>query len=380
MKQRLRAVWMRGGTSKALIFHSKDLPNDKSQWDALFLKAMGSPDRYGRQLNGMGGGMSSLSKVCVVGPPSVDNADVDYTFAQIQIDTAIVDYSGNCGNMSSAIGPFAVDEGLIPTTTNGEVCIRIHNTNTKKIIHSRFHVINGSFEEEGNLAIPGVDGTGSPVQLDFLNPGGASTKYLLPTQKVIDTLNIPQHGPFQASMVDAANACVFIRAVDVGLKGNELPDEIEARSELMHLLSQLRLHASVSMGIASNLEEAEHIKMIPFLVLVSSPQSSLTLDGQGVKKEDAHLSVRALSNGQIHRALPLTGALCTAVAASIDGSIANQCSIQSNLKGHPIKLAMPSGILQVGATVKLNEHNQWHAQSGSFFRTTRRLFDGFVYA
>jgi 2-methylaconitate cis-trans-isomerase PrpF len=124
MKQRLRAVWMRGGTSKALIFHSKDLPNDKSQWDALFLKAMGSPDRYGRQLNGMGGGMSSLSKVCVVGPPSVDNADVDYTFAQIQIDTAIVDYSGNCGNMSSAIGPFAVDEGLIPTTTNGEVCIR----------------------------------------------------------------------------------------------------------------------------------------------------------------------------------------------------------------------------------------------------------------
>jgi len=380
MKQRLRAVWMRGGTSKALIFHSKDLPQDKNQWNALFLKAMGSPDRYGRQLNGVGGGMSSLSKVCVVGPPSVDNADVDYTFAQIQIDSAIVDYSGNCGNMSSAIGPFAVDEGLFPTTKNGEVCIRIHNTNTKKIIHSRFQVIDNSFEEEGNLAIPGVDGTGSPVQLDFLNPGGASTKRLLPTQNVIDVLTISHHGNFQVSMVDAANACVFIRAVDVGLKGTELPDEIEAQSDLMKLLSQLRLHASVSMGIARTLKEAERIRVIPFLVLVSPPQNSRTLDGQGVKKADAHLSVRALSNGQIHRALPLTGALCTAVAASIDGSIAHECLVQSNLHDHPLKLAMPSGILQVAAAVKLNEHNQWHAESGSFFRTTRRLFDGFVYA
>src|SRR5205085_5963210 len=143
MRRRYRAAFIRGGTSKALVFHASDLPPDRADWDEIFLKAMGTPDRYGRQLNGMGGGVSSLSKVCVIGPPSVPGADVDYTFAQVQVQEAAVDYSGNCGNMSSAIGPFAVDEGLVPMPPDGDTCIRIHNTNTRKIIHAHFAVQGG---------------------------------------------------------------------------------------------------------------------------------------------------------------------------------------------------------------------------------------------
>jgi 2-methylaconitate cis-trans-isomerase PrpF len=205
MQNTTRAVFMRGGTSKALIFLAQDLPPDR---DALFLAAMGSPDPDMRQLNGMGGGVSSLSKVCIVGPPSRPDADVDYTFAQIGIDRPEVDYAGNCGNMSSAIGPFAVDEGLVPPPADGEAVVRIHNTNTARIIVARFPVRAGRAVVEGSLAIDGVAGTGAPIRLDFTDPGGAKTGRLLPTGNPADLLEIPGHPPVRASLVDAANPCV----------------------------------------------------------------------------------------------------------------------------------------------------------------------------
>ena len=204
MKQlKLPAVFMRGGTSNAVVFHAGDLPRDRAQWDEIFLAAIGSPDPYGRQLDGMGGGVSSVSKVCVVGPSTRPDADIDYTFAQVQVKKAEVDYSANCGNMSSAMGPFAVDEGLIKVSGR-EAIVRIHNTNTKKIIQARFNMDEGLSEVDGDLAIPGVSGTGSPVRLEFLQPGGATTGKLLPTGNVTDVLDVPGVGKLTVSMVDAA--------------------------------------------------------------------------------------------------------------------------------------------------------------------------------
>lgn len=376
MAQTYRAVFARGGTSKALIFHRADLPADRAQWDAIFLRAMGSPDPYGRQLDGMGGGVSSLSKVCVVGTPSRPDADVDYTFVQVQIKDARCDYSGNCGNMSSAIGPFAVDEGLV--AVHGEQgVVRIHNTNTGKLIRSTFAVADGRSVSHGDLQIPGVSGTGAPVRLDFLDPGGASTGRLLPAGPVRQVLDVPGVGAIAVSMVDAANACVFVSSRDLGLTGVELPDELDARPEVLEKLSAIRLAASVRMGLASTPEDARNKRLVPLIAMVAAPCDSRTLTGEAIAADAVDLVVRMLSNGQPHRALPLTGSLCTAVAMQIAGSIPHACARRPS--GGPLRLAMPSGVLVVDATV---EHGPdgWRTTQGSFFRTTRRLFEGQVHA
>ena len=374
-RKRLPAVFMRGGTSKALVFHAKDLPRDQAEWDGLFVSAMGSPDPARRQLDGMGGGVSSLSKVCVVAPSSRDDADVDYMFAQILVDRAAVDYSGNCGNMSSAIGPFAIDEGLV-RAGDGEALVRIHNTNTGKIIHSRFPVAGGRASTEGDLAIPGVAGSGAPVRLDFLQPGGATTGALLPTGNVIDSLTLADGGVVRVSMVDAANACVFVHAGDVGLDSTELPDALEAMPDVLRQLQAIREAASVAMGITPDLALAHARMLTPFVVVVAPPKDALTLDGQDLRAADADLTVRALSSGQPHRALPLTVSLCTAVAAKLTGSVVEAACRPD--AGMPLRLAMPSGILSVGAEVTQAETG-WVAERGMFFRTARRLFEGFVY-
>ena len=378
---KLPAVFMRGGTSKALMFHLRDLPADRATWDKLFLTAMGSPDPHGRQLNGMGGGVSSLSKVCVLGPPTRPDADLDYTFAQILVTEERVDYSGNCGNMSSAVGPFAVEEGLV-AAHEGEMCVRIHNTNTKKIINSTFRVKDGQALVEGELEIPGVAGTGSPVRLDFLEPGGAVTGKLLPTGKPRDVLDIPGIGKIEASMVDAANPCVFLSAKDLGLKGTEMPEELDRNKAVLEKIATIRCHASVAMGIAKTIDEARR-KSMPQIGFVSAPQDAVTLSGDALPASAADLTVRIISNGQPHRALPLTGSLCTAVAAGIEGTIPHQFARVRNevalaLQPGTLRLAMPSGVLIVGGEV-VREAGGWRAVRGSFYRTARRLFEGFVY-
>jgi hypothetical protein len=378
MGKRFLAAFIRGGTSKALVFHAGDLPPDRAEWDAIFVSAMGSPDRYGRQLNGMGGGVSSLSKVCVIAPPTRDDADVDYTFAQVQVQGAKVDYSGNCGNMSSAIGPFAVDEGLVAAPADGQAVVRIHNTNTRKVIRATFPVQGGKSVEAGSLAIPGVDGTGAPVRLDFLSPGGASTGKLLPSQAVSQALQVPGRGAITASLVDAANACVFVAAPDLGLSGAESPDDLSARTDILDLLGALRLAGSVAMGIAPTLEAAAAIRSIPFIAIVSAPQDTHTLDGRVIPASEVDLVVRMISNGQPHRALPLTGALCTSVAMQIDGTVLSKLA-RPGRDASALRIAMPSGVLTVAASVE-NGAQGWHATHGSFYRTTRRLFDGFVHA
>ncbi|MCI0582491.1 MAG: PrpF family protein, partial [Chloroflexi bacterium] len=208
MQRRVRAVFVRGGTSRALVFHRRDLPADRAAWDGIFLAALGSPDPGGRQLDGLGGGISSLSKVAVVAPPSRPDADVDYTFGQVEVTRAAVDYRGNCGNISSAIGPFAIAEGLVPAREPATV-VRIHNTNTRKLIHARIPVEAGQAAVRGDFVLDGVPGSGARIALDFLDPGGAVTGRLLPTGHAQETLEVAGLGTIAASLVDATNPIVF---------------------------------------------------------------------------------------------------------------------------------------------------------------------------
>ena len=377
MKQlKIPAVFMRGGTSNAVVFNARDLPRDRTQWDEIFIAAIGSPDPYGRQLDGMGGGVSSLSKVCVVGPSSRDDADIDYTFAQVQVKEAKVDYGANCGNMSSAMGPFAVDEGLVKVS-GPDALVRVHNTNTKKIIWSRFPLDDGQAAVDGDLAIPGVAGTGAPVKLEFRDPGGATTGKLLPTGNVADTLDVPGFGKFRVSMVDAANACVFARAADLGIKGTELPDEIDANPELLKKLAAIRIAASVAMGVTKSPGDAAKRATVPFVGFVSPPQDAKSLTGDTVRGAEVDLTGRMMSNGQPHRALPLTASLCMAVAARLQGSVVFEATRPTGNPESEIRIAMPSGVLTVAATVRKLE-GQWHAEQGAFYRTQRRLFEGQV--
>ncbi len=373
---KIPAAFIRGGTSKALIFNLNDLPDSRVEQDKIFLAAMGSPDPFARQLDGMGGGLSSLSKVCIVGPPSHPDADVDYTKAQVQLREARVDYHSNCGNMSSAIGPFAIDEGLVEPPKDGKTVVRIYNTNTKKIIHAHFEVRDGKALVDGELVIPGVAGSGAAVQLDFLDPGGASTGKLLPTGRVEEELHVEGYGSFRVSMIDAANACVFLRAEELGLTGTEMPEEIERTPGLLEKLAAIRQAASVAMGICPDLEAAKN-KSIPIIGFVAKSQPAKLLNGESINAEQIDVTARMLSNGQPHRALPITASLCLAVAARLEGSVVHACTRQGS--GDGLAIGMPSGILIANALV-IKEDGNWFAKLVTLMRTQRRLFDGFVYA
>jgi hypothetical protein len=376
MQRPIPAVFMRGGTSKAIMFHARDLPADRAAWDAIFAAAMGSPDPYGRQLDGMGGGVSSVSKVCVLAPSARDDADIDYTFAQVQVRERAVDYKGNCGNMSSAVGPFAVDEGLI-RAKGDTATVRIFNTNTKKIIRATFPLDGDHARYDGDLVIPGVAGAGAPVRLDFVEPGGAATGKLLPSGKTMDRLEMPGFGAIDASLVDAANPAVFVRARDIGLTGTELPEQLEANPEIMRRLEGIRVQGSVRMGIAGDTEAAGAIRGVPFMAIVSPPTDAPTLTGETVGAGDVDLTVRVVSSGQPHRALPVTISLCTAVAARITGTVVAQ-ALSPSASNTSLRLGMPSGVLTVDADVA-HEGGMWIARAGSFYRTARRLFDGRVW-
>ena len=367
---RLPAAFMRGGTSNALVFHARDLPGDRAEWPELFCAAMGSPDPNGRQLDGMGGGISSLSKVCVVGPPTRPDADIDYTFFQIAVDRAEADTSANCGNMSSAMGPFAVDEGLV-AAGDGEAVVRIHNTNTARMIHARFPVREGRAVVEGDYALPGVAGTGAPVRLDFLEPGGASTCRLLPTGRSVDRLDVPGLGSVDVSIVDAANLCCFVRAADIGLTGIEMPSALDRNAQALAMLEAVRFAA----GKASGLDPVP--SGIPKVGMVAPPTAFETLSGERLEPEDMDFAARMVSVGRPHRAVPLTAALCLGVAARVEGTLVHESSRAA--AGSDIRIGHPSGIALVAAEVSGNGPGA-HAERAVVYRTARRLMDGFVYA
>jgi 2-methylaconitate cis-trans-isomerase PrpF len=375
---RIPAVFMRGGTSKAIIFHQRDLPTDRSEWGPIFMSAIGAGDPSARQLDGMGGGVSSLSKVCIIGPPTRPDADVDYTFAQIGVTEAVVDFSGNCGNMSSAMGPFAVDEGLVDVPSDGDAVVRIHNTNTHKIIVNRFHVGDGEADVDGDMTIDGVAGTGAPIRVEFLEPGGAKTGKLLPTGRPKDVLDVPGLGRIEVSLVDAANPCVFVAASTVGAEGTELPDVVEHNKELLAKLEAIRRAGSVAMGLAPDLDKAATIRGIPKIAMIAPPMAARTLSGRTLSDGDMDITVRMISIGQPHRAVPLTGGSCLAVSTRIEGTIANELARKIDPGSSQIRIAHPSGRMIVDAKVVTDANGIARAEYAAVYRTARRLFEGFV--
>ena len=367
------AAFYRGGTSKGVFFHQSDLPEDQAARDEIFLQVIGSPDSYGRQLNGMGGGISSLSKVVSVGPATRDDADVDYTFGQVAVDRPAVDYSTNCGNLSSAVGPFAIDEGLFtPDATDGTTMVRLHNTNTGVVINAAIPVAGGKAAVTGDFEIQGVHGTGARIQLDYLKPGGATTGELLPSGENIETLSVPGVGDITASMADAATGMVFVRAEDVGCTATEQPEEIDGDTDLMARLEAIRRAAGVRMGLANRVEDVPLTN--PRIGLLAVPREFTALDGRTIAAEDQDITVRILSLKNVHRVAPLTSALCLAAASLIEGSIPHQLARGSD---GDLRIGTPSGVLPVGADV-VRDNGNWHCNSTRSYRTARRLMQGSV--
>ncbi len=369
------AVFMRGGTSRAIVFHEKDLPEDQAERDAIFLKALGSPDPNGRQLDGLGGGISSLSKIAVIAPSERADADVDFTFAQIGVADETVDYVGTCGNISSAVGPFAVDEGLVRVDGGETATVRVYNTNTGKTYHARFPVEDGAAGVSGSFELPGVSGTGAQITLEFMDPGGAATGSLLPSGNAVDTFEIEGVGSVEVSMVDATNPMVFVRAKDIGLIGGEGPGLIDSRVEVMVNLEQIRAEAAVRMGLAHDRREAsESVQAVPKVVLVTPPLEYMDLKGEIIAADDCDIAARIISMGKTHRAFALTGAMCLAVAARIPGTVAHEAARSSE---GDIRLGHPSGVQTVNAVVS-NTPEGPRVEKVIVYRTARRLMEGMV--
>jgi hypothetical protein len=360
-QRRIRAVFMRGGTSRCLVFHEADMPHPGGARDRILLSALGSPDPYGRQLDGLGGGISSLSKACIIGPPTHPEADVDYTFAQVEVRVPVVDYKGNCGNCSSAVGPFAIDEGLVKAA-DGKVQVRIHNTNTRKLIVAHVLVKDGEAAVDGDFALDGVAGRGARIALDFIDPGGAGTGRLLPSGAPRDVV-----GGLEASMVDATNPVVFVRAKDLGLTGTERPEAIDADRALGARLEAVRVEAAERMGIPGS-------AAVPKVALVAPATAFTALDGTAHGPGAADVVARVISMGNCHRAFALTSAMCLAVAARLDGTVVQECAASAE---GDVRLGHPSGILPIDASVIVRDGTAW-AERVTVYRTARRLMEGFV--
>lgn len=371
------AVFMRGGTSKGLFFHACDLPQDRSARDAIFLRALGSPDNYGRQLDGMGGGLSSLSKAVIIGAPTREDADLDYTFAQVSVGAPLVDYGGTCGNLASAVGQFAVDEGLIAAA--GELAtVRIHAVNSGKIIRAHVPVRDGKAQVDGALVIPGLSFGGAPIRLEFIDPDGSRTGRLLPSGQPSDNLDIPGIGAIRASLVDAANPCVFVAAADLGLTGAELPEELDADLASRALLEAIRAAAGVRMGFGATPEAVSHgSQSSPKIALVAPARTMRTLDGASLDTGSLDLCVRMISMGQAHRAVPLTGALCVAVAARIPGTIVHDVLANSARGQGDLRIGTASGVVPVAADV-IAADGGFRTNNAVAYRTARRLMEGSV--
>lgn len=375
---KIPAAYVRGGTSNGIAFRREDLPPDRDDWKEIFLAAMGSPDPNSRQLNGMGGGISSLSKIMVVEKSDKEGVDIDYTFCQVAPRDDWVAYTNICGNMASAVGPFALDEGIVEADGD-EVCFRVRSTNTGVEYDTRFRVDDGMAAVEGDFELPGVSGTGSPVRNEFLQPGGANTSGLLPSGNVVDELELPNGRKIAASLIDATLAVAYVNAADIGATGKESPTEVDNDPELMEILEHLRCQAGVLMGLGDTPDYIrEQSAVVPKICFVTPPQDNPSMSGETLKAENCDLTARMMSSGNCHRALPSTGSACIAVAARIEGSTVHRVTRTLDDPKDDVRISHPSGILKVTADVELTADG-WHCNSVGVYRTQRRLFDGFVY-
>ena len=369
---KLPVTILRGGTSKGAYILESDLPADKAEWENLLLRLMGSPDK--KQIDGLGGSQSVTSKVAIIKKSDRPDADVDYTFVQVSVDKPLVSYKGNCGNISSGVGPFAIEKGLVEPE-EGLTTVRIYNTNTDKIIEADVVTHDGCVEYDGDFAIAGVPGTAAPVKLKFVDPAGTLGQGLLPTGNAVDVLNVPGFGPVEVSIVDAANPLVFVRAKDLGMTGKELPAELEADSEKMDLLEKVRGLAAVKLGLTNDYtRSAWDTPGIPKMTFVAEADSYITSDGKEVKKEQIDLISHMMSMQKPHPSYAMTGAMCTAAAAVVPGSIVQQV-LSKDTDTQFIRIGHPAGVLECG--VDYSENGSVPVVRDTFgFRTANLLMEG----
>ena len=368
----LPVTLMRGGTSKGAYILEEDLPQDREQWEPLLLKLMGSPDK--KQIDGLGGGQSVTSKVAIIKPSARPDADVDYTFAQVSVDKPIVSYKGNCGNISSGVGPFAIEKGLVKAR-EGITSVRIYNTNTDKIIVADVRTEGGQVVYEGDFAIAGVPGTASPVKLKFVDPAGTLGHGLLPTGNAVDILDVPGFGSVEVSIVDAANPLVFVRAADLGLTGRELPEEVNADADKLDLLETVRGLAAVKLGLTNDYtRSAWDTPGVPKMTFVAPSQNYTAADGTAISGDSVDLLSRMMSMQKAHPTYAMTGAMCTAAAAVVPGSVVNRI-ISPAVDLQFIRIGHAGGILECG--VDYEETGSVPAITDTFgFRTANLLMEG----
>ena len=371
----IRCAIVRGGTSKGIFIIDNELPQEKELRDRVIQAIFGSPDI--RQIDGLGGADTLTSKLAIVARSTREDADIDYTFAQVGIDQDVVDYSGNCGNISAGVGPFAIDNGLVQAVEPITI-VRIYQKNTDKILIAEVPVKDGKALTDGDFKIDGVPGAGAKITMDFSDTVGSQTGRLLPTGNVKDTI-VADGKEYEISIVDAGNPLVFIKAESLDMKGTETPTEIEGNKALMKTIELIRGQAAQMIGLVKDSKEAaEKSPYIPFFAIVSPSNDYIGHSGMKVSKSDAHLVSRLLFMLKMHKTYPGTGAVCTGAAVRIPGSVAYEVLSEEGKASESINIGHPSGVMQVESTIK-DVDKKMKFSKLAFYRTARRIMDGNVY-
>jgi probable AcnD-accessory protein PrpF len=378
------ATYMRGGTSKGVFFTPDDLPeavrNDPAARDRLMLRVIGSPDPYGKHIDGMGAATSSTSKVVLVSKSSRPDCDVDYLFGAVSIEKPVVDWSGNCGNLASAVGPFAIEHGLVATPRDGVATVRIWQANIRKKIIAHVQVHDGEVVELGNFELDGVTFPAAEVRLEFLDPGAdedGEGGAMFPTGHRTDTLNVPGIGMVEITLINAGNPTIFVDAATVGLNGTELQDAVNGNTKLLARFEVIRAHATVAMGLATSAQEATDKRPhTPRIAFVAPPAAYTASSGKTVAANDVDLLARIISMGKLHHAMTGTGAVAIAVAAAIPGTLVN--SVLGGAAQSQVRLGHPSGTLTVGAEAT-EVDGRWTVTKAIMGRSARRLMDGHIF-
>lgn len=386
MQRRIPATYMRGGTSKGVFFLLEDLPAEAQQQgsarDAIILRVIGSPDPYGKQIDGMGGATSSTSKTVIVSRSQKPEHDVDYLFGQVSIDKPFVDWSGNCGNLSAAVGPFAIRNGLIDPARipqDGTATVRIWQANIGKSIISHVPIYKGEVQELGDFELDGVTFPAAEVQLEFRDPAAESddesSGALFPTGRLIDSFQVPDEPELQATFINAGIPTIFLRACDLGFTGTELQDDINTDPNTLARLEKLRAYGAIQMGLIKTVEEAAKRQHTPKIAFVSKPQSYTASSGRFVDASSIDLLVRAMSMGKLHHAMMGTAAVAIGVAASIPGTLVNEAAGSGARQS--VRFGHPSGTLRVGAEAT-QTNGQWQVTKAIMSRSARRIMEGWV--
>jgi len=382
---KIPATYMRGGTSKGVFFRLQDLPPAAQvpgpARDALLLRVIGSPDPYGKQIDGMGGGTSSTSKAVILSPSTRPGHDLDYLFGQVSIDSAFVDWSGNCGNLSSAVGSFAVSAGLVDPAgvpRDGIATVRIWQANIGKTIIAHVPITNGEVQETGDFELDGVTFPAAEVQIEFLDPAadeeGAGGS-MFPTGRLVDDLEVPGVGTLKATMINAGIPIVFVNADAIGYSGTELQDAINNDSKALAMFESIRAHAAVRMGLIAHIDEAARRQHTPKVAFVAPPAGYAASSGKQVAAGDIDLLVRALSMGKLHHALMGTAAVAIGTAAAVPGTLVNLAA--GGGQRNAVRFGHPSGTLRVGAEA-VQEGGEWTVRKAIMSRSARVLMEGWV--